>query len=235
MSFLNAFIEVLVGTFQNFRLNFRRALSGAIARNALSLYSIRFANYILPLIIVPYLVRVLGHEEFGLLGFAQGLVAYFGVVVDYGFDWSATRMISVRRQDFNAVSRTAMGVWGAKFSLLLLSVCALLPVTFFVPKVRAAALVVWVIFASLAGRALFPSWLYQGLEKMTGIAAINISVRSAGLVALILFVKQPKDLLVCAAILTFQSLLVGFLGVAWQSEGLRFDWPCQDGRIFGAV
>ncbi|MCL5671643.1 MAG: oligosaccharide flippase family protein [Acidobacteria bacterium] len=142
-------------------------------------------------------------------------MAYFGVVVDYGFDWSATRMISVGRSDANAVSRTAMGVWGAKFFLLALSVCALVPVTLFVPKVREAALVVWVIFASLAGRALFPSWLYQGLEQMAGIATINISVRTAGLIALILFVKQPKDILVCATILTFQSLLAGILGVAW--------------------
>ncbi|HXH50939.1 MAG TPA: flippase [Terriglobia bacterium] len=199
----------------------RRGLRSSVGKNTLSLYSIRFANYILPLIIVPYLVRVLGPEEFGLLGFAQGLVAYFGVIVDYGFDWSATRMISVGREDPNAVSRTAMGVWGAKFFLLLLSVCALLPVTFFVPKVRVAALVVWVIFASLAGRVLFPSWLYQGLEKMTGIAIINISVRSAGLVAIILFVKQPKDLLVCAAILTFQSLLAGILGVGWAIQKFK--------------
>jgi O-antigen/teichoic acid export membrane protein len=193
----------------------RRGLRSPVGKNALSLYSIRFANYILPLIIVPYLVRVLGAEEFGLLGFAQGLVAYFGVVVDYGFDWSATRMISVGRSEPNAVSRTAMGVWGAKFFLLALSVCALLPVTIFVPKVKEAALVVWIIFASIAGRALFPSWLYQGLEQMTGIATINISVKSAGLVALILFVRKPKDLLICAAILTFQSLLAGFLGVGW--------------------
>jgi O-antigen/teichoic acid export membrane protein len=193
----------------------RRGLRSPVGKNALSLYSIRFANYILPLIIVPYLVRVLGAEEFGLLGFAQGLVAYFGVVVDYGFDWSATRMISVGRSDPNAVSRTAVSVWGAKFFLLALSLCVLLPITLFVPKVREAALLVWVIFASLAGRALFPSWLYQGLEQMTSIATINISVRAAGLVALILFVKQPKDLLICAAILTFQSLMAGLLGVAW--------------------
>ncbi|HKT12713.1 MAG TPA: flippase [Terriglobia bacterium] len=199
----------------------RRALKSSVGKNALSLYSIRFANYILPLIIVPYLVRVLGAEEFGLLGFAQGLVAYFGVVVDYGFDWSATRMISVGRSDPHAVSRTAVSVWGAKFFLLVLSVCALLPITVCVPKVREAALMVWIIFASLAGRVLFPSWLYQGLEQMTGIATINISVRVAGLIALILFVRQPRDLLVCAAILTIQSLLAGFMGVAWAIRKFR--------------
>lgn len=206
---------------EGLKLLLRRGLKSSVGKNALSLYSIRFANYILPLIIVPYLVRVLGAEEFGLLGFAQGLVAYFGVVVDYGFDWSATRMISVERSDPNAVSRTAVSVWGAKSFLLALSICALLPITLFVPKVREAALVVWIIFASLAGRVLFPSWLYQGLEQMTGIATINISVRAAGLVALILFVKQPKDLLVCAAVLTVQSLLAGFMGVAWAVRKFR--------------
>lgn len=221
---MNGFIEGLAGNLQVVRLNVRRAFGSAVARNALSLYSIRFANYILPLVTVPYLVRVLGPEEYGLLGFAQGLVAYFGVLVDYGFDWSATRMISVGRNTPGSVSRTSMGVWGAKFFLLLLSIGLLLPVTVFIAKVREAAPVVWIVFASLAGRALFPTWLYQGLERMTGIAIINISIRSAGLVALILFVKQPKDLLLCAWILTIQSFFAGILGVIWASLRLKIRW-----------
>ncbi|HZT68971.1 MAG TPA: oligosaccharide flippase family protein [Terriglobia bacterium] len=221
---MSGFIEGLAGNIQVFRLNLRRLLSGAVARNALSLYSIRFANYILPLITVPYLVRVLGAEEYGLLGFAQGLVAYFSVFVDYGFDWSATRIISVERENRESVSRTAMGVWGAKFILLSISIILLLPVTLFVTKVRGAAALVWIVFASLAGKALFPTWLYQGLERMTGIAIINISVRSAGLIALILFVKQPKDLLLCAWILTIQSFFAGLLGVGWATFRLKIRW-----------
>jgi len=199
----------------NFRLLIRRALQSTVARNALSLYSFRFSNYLLQLITIPYLVRMLGAESFGILGFAQGLVNSFAVVVDYGFDWSATREISTRRENIASASRVAMSIWGAKLCLCLLCLIALLPVTFLVAKVRMAALLVWALTGIMFGRVLFPTWLFQGLERMGAIAIINVSIRAIGLLALIVLVRGPKDLLVCVIILSGQSFLTGVCGAIY--------------------
>jgi hypothetical protein len=51
-------------------------LRSTVARNAASLYLIQFANYIVPLIMIPYLVRVLGPAGYGAVAFAQGLINY---------------------------------------------------------------------------------------------------------------------------------------------------------------
>ena len=209
-------VEETAGTpFESLRLGVRRVLRSPVAKNAFSLYSFRFANYFLLLLTVPYLVRVLGAGPFGLLGFAQALVGSLSTFVDYGFDWSATRDIAAHREDLESTNRTVMSVWGAKACLFLFCLCILLPITVFVPKVRMAALLVWVLSGLLFGRVLFPTWLYQGFEQMTGIAVINLSVRAAGLLALVLFVRRPRDLLICAIILSAQSLLVGVWGAVF--------------------
>jgi PST family polysaccharide transporter len=58
--------------------------------NSLSLFALQAANYILPFITIPYLIRILGTEKFGLTVFASAMMQYLAVFTDYGFNFTAT-------------------------------------------------------------------------------------------------------------------------------------------------
>ena len=101
-------------------------LRSNVIKNIFSLYIIHFANYLLPLIVVPYLVRVLSPSGFGIVSFAQSLIAYLTIFVDYGFALSATRKISVYRNNKIEVSRIFFNVLAAKGFLGLIGFIVLL-------------------------------------------------------------------------------------------------------------
>ena len=70
-----------------------------IISNFFSLTILQAANYILPLIILPFLVRVLDLENFGIVMFSQALITFIILGVDFGFDISGTREISISNND----------------------------------------------------------------------------------------------------------------------------------------
>lgn len=47
-----------------------------------------------PLLTYPYLIRVIGAEKYGIIVFSQAVMAYVIIVVNFGFNVSATRRVS---------------------------------------------------------------------------------------------------------------------------------------------
>jgi polysaccharide transporter, PST family len=191
-----------------------KRLTSTVGRNIVSLYVLHFGNYVLPLITVPYLVRVLGPEKFGLVAFGQGLMAYFVLVVNYGFDWSATRKVAIQRDTPDLVNRTAARVWGAKALLCAASALILLALVLSVPKLNKVSLLLLILYGSVVGNMLFPTWLYQGQERMSVISLTNLGLRALGALTIFLFIRRPSDFLLYAVVLSAQGLAAGLIGAA---------------------
>lgn len=206
-------------------------LNTSVGRNILSLYALQIANYILPLFTIPYLVRVLGPEKYGAVAFGQSFIAYFVLIINYGFNWSATRKISVQRDDREAVSKTAINVWTAKALLCGISFLVLLGLVQAIPRFRDASTLLFVLYGTAAGNVLFPTWLFQGLERMVPISVINLVVRSLATIGVFVFIHQPSDYMIYAGLLSFQWLGAGLLAVivAYRNLSLCFALPTWKG------
>src|SRR5580658_10070665 len=105
-------------------------MSRRVIGNAVSVMTVQAGTYLLPLINIPYLLRVIGPEHYGLIAFSQAVMAYFITLNDYGFNLSATRELAVRRDDpvlrselYSAVMAIKCGFCFLSFVILCTLVC----------------------------------------------------------------------------------------------------------------
>jgi PST family polysaccharide transporter len=205
----------------------RDVFKNQLADNITSLYLLQGMNYIIPMAVLPYLVRVLGMEVYGLVAFSQAFAQYFIMLTDYGFNLSATRYIAQRRDDLRAISSMFWQVLILKTGLMLLGLAILLITSIAVPHLRQDAAYFLLAFLAVAGNVLFPQWYFQGIEKMRYISVITGIAKIVSTALLFIFVHTPADGLRAVGILSSGMIIAGVMGTfaALRAIGLKFEWP----------
>ena len=161
--------------------------------NFASLVVLRGFQFLIPLITLPYLVRTIGLEKFGLINFALSLGLYFGAVIQYGFGVTATREIARNRDDPEKLSQIYSSTLVASCLLALLCVVIFIPIVFLVEQFREYLELYLFTIAFVVFQSLFPIWFFQGMEKMKYITFLSLGTSSMFLISLFAFVKEQND------------------------------------------
>jgi polysaccharide transporter, PST family len=207
-----------------------------LIENITSLFVLQGISYLFPLITLPYLVRVLGPEKFGLLAFAQAFVQYFIILTDYGFNMSATREVAIHREDLEKCSTIFSAVMLIKLILLFVSAIIYTAIIFAIPYFQQEWEIYMLSFLSVIGNVLFPIWFFQGLEQMKYITFINLSARGIMTGLIFVFTQNSNDYLVAAGLQSGTFLLAGILsiGILWKQMLVKPQWP-KDWNVLKSV
>lgn len=186
-----------------------------IISNIVALFTLQGLNYILPLILLPYLVQVLGIERFGLLAFATATILFFRSVVAYGFDYTGTQQIAIQREDTTKVSEIFSAILSVKFLLVGATFLVLLLLLGTVEKMGLEWKVFLFTFLVVVGDALFPTWFFQGMEKMKMITYFRMLHKALSIIVIILLVKEEGDYMLVPLIDGVGSILAGIMALVY--------------------
>lgn len=185
--------------------------NSGIFGNMASLGILQIANYIIPIIVIPFIVRGLGVDKFGVVSYAQNIISYFTIIVTYGFEYSATREIAINKNDPKSIQATFWNVMICKFILLGSSFLLFILLSLFWGKIQEDYKLYLILFSINIGFTLFPTWFFQGIENMKSMAIINFLIKVFGMGLSIFFVNTPDDYLIYAAMPSFSYAIFGIL------------------------
>lgn len=201
-----------------------------ILKNFASLTVYQIANYLFPLITIPYLSRVLGAEKFGLVMFAQSLIVYFNILTDYGFNLSAVREIAIHSDDKKKILEIFSSVLLIKLALVGLSFFILLSLIFLSYRFRSDFEVYLFAFPAVLGQSLFPIWFFQGIQRMKYITYLSVLAKFIYVTLVFSFVRDSSDYLLVPLFNSLSSIGVGVLAsmIIFYNFRLRLYIPTLD-------
>ena len=169
----------------------QRVLASRLAGDAGTLYVVHVVGMLVPLLTIPYLARVLRPTAWGTVVFAQSLGAWLALVVEYGFDLSATRAVARHRDSRSHLVGLAAGVQGGKLILLLGLLPAVLAMFWLIPIFRQQpALLVWAcVFAMVRGYS--PAWYFLGMERVRAPAIAETGAKVVAALGIFVLVHHP--------------------------------------------
>jgi len=170
-----------------------RSYMGQIKRNVLYNVALSVSQVLVPVIVFPYVSRVLGPEGIGSIGFMESITQYFILFAALGIPIYGVREIAKVRSD--KVQRSKL------FSELLLIHCVttlLLSVVFLllllhVPQLNRHFQLGMIGLGMLYVQAFMVEWLFQGLEEFSFIAIRTVLIRIVSIVLIFVFVSAPGD------------------------------------------
>lgn len=174
-----------------------------VSTNVIALTILNGIYFISPLILIPYLMKTIGSELYGVYIFSWTFIYYFIFIVNYGFDLSSTREIAVNRKNIDKISDIYSTTFYSRLLLLFLSFIILTFCLLFVNKLNENAKLILLGIGVIVGQAFFPTWLFQGMEEMKFITLVNSIMRILPIGLVFLFVKSAKD---TNLVIFFQSI-----------------------------
>lgn len=205
-----------------------------LIENIISLFTIKGLEYILAFITFPYLVRVLQVENFGAVVFVQGIIQYFVLFTDYGFNLLGPKEIA-QHDNIDERGKIFASIFGAKVILLCISTIIFVLMLVGIQYINGIDIALYsVVYLMVIGNVIFPIWFFQGIQRMRYITIVNIIGRFLSVVCIFYFVRTPDDYILAGLFQAIVPLIAGICSwiILWKNYREVFVLPTyQDIRL----
>lgn len=198
-----------------------------LLENFASLTVLQIIGYIFPIIVLPYLSRVIGVSNFGILAFANVIISYVSTVVFYGFHYTAVRDISRSLQDKEKLNVIVSNVLFSMTILFLLSSIILLVLIYSFDYFADYRLILFLTLLNIPAQIINFDWFFQGVQKMKYFTILSFFSRLLYTISIFLVIKSAEDFIYIPLLLAVSTLITGLfaINIVFVKNNIKIRFP----------
>ena len=160
---------------------------------------------IIPLIISPYLSRIIGAEGIGIYSYTYSIVNYFMLLTLLGVNNYGNRAIAKVRDNKDKLTKTFWSIYSLQLVMgCIMLIIYIVYVLLFDNKFKTVALIQSLFIVSAM---LDINWLFFGLEEFKKTITRNSFVKIANVILILLLIKNKDDVYKYALIMSSMTCL----------------------------
>ena len=200
-----------------------------ISKNFIALVLLQVTNFVIPILIIPHLIKTLGIDKFGIVSLAQTIMIYLFVVVDYGFSLSAVKNISLNKGNIIYLNKLFSEVMMTKVFLGIISFFMLLVVVCIYPKFIENWKLLLLSYFMVLGQLILPTWFYQGIDAMKYTTVTNLVSKVIFTIFIFIFIRNPNDDIWVNLLLGCGNCIAGVISIVFLSYNYKISVSIKQG------
>ena len=180
-------------------------------------------NIVVPLIVGPYIVRILDVDLYGMYNKVYSEFQIFLTFASFGIYTFGVREISKIRDDKEKVSKLFSNL--CLMSLITNSIVLLIYILYSVFSSSGLTTVVYLIMTiQIVGNIFYIEFVNEALENYKFITVKSAIIKVMYLVALLLFVKKPDDIIIYTVIICMTVFLNNIVSFIYAKRRIKFNF-----------
>lgn len=187
-------------------------------------FLLNIINILFPLLISPYVSRVLGADNIGKYNFSVSFSNWFLIFATFGTTTYGIREIAKVREDRELLNKTFTEIFIINFISTIITLIVYLIVIFYNTKTNAEIIIFIISAVSLFLNLFCIDWLYMGLEEFKNITIRSLLIKVFCLIGVFIFVKNKEDYTIYALISTLAFGFANILNFIYSKKFVNFDF-----------
>ena len=151
------------------------------------------ANYLFPLLTFPYVSRVLGVTNVGIVNFVDSVIHYFILFSMMGIGVLGIREIAKCKHDQQQLNKTFSSLFWLNTLTTTAGLLLLFIVTYAIPQLYTHFQMMMIGAVKLVMNYMLVEWFYKGLEEFKFITIRTLVIKVLYVISVFVFVHEPTD------------------------------------------